>query len=536
MTEAKKQIQLNDVCLRESAQVSGGAMSPGDQLTYVRYLLEGGIDRIEIGFPGSSKVQLENCGRIVDFVNNNAKGKRPLLGGLARAKKEDIDAIKEAGCDLCHIYIPASPDFVKAMFAADKYGDTVEGKQNWTIDQAGAMVAYAKSLGFKSIEYSPEDAARTSREFLYRMVGAVISAGADVVNIPDTTGLRVGNEFGDLIALIEENVPNRKNALISIHCHNDSDHGTHNALQAVLNGADIIEGTFFGLGERSGMTKLEAIIMNMHTRQDMFGDFKIDFKPELCVKIVSFIANALGMNVPRHWVVVGAQNSICSSGTHQAIEARAREQGMESAYYSWHPETYGHAKVTTVINQSSGREGLRIRLEELGYALGKEELQKIYSESVKISEAMAGKPLSDRELAAIVHETIDIIPFPIKVKRCQAIGGEGSLPTATVVVEIDGKESISASVGVGPYDAIMHSVIRAAEEFYPELKKVKISLNDWRPVAVSSGSDALADVYGRIRINNDENHTFSGRAVHIDTNQASAQAFANCLSWYLASL
>ncbi|MFA6106551.1 MAG: alpha-isopropylmalate synthase regulatory domain-containing protein [Patescibacteria group bacterium] len=531
-----KHIQLNDVCLRESAQVSGGAMSPGDQLTYIKYLLEGGIDRIEIGFPGSSPVQLENCGRIVEFVNANAKGKRPLLGGLGRAKKEDIDAIKSAGCDLCHIYIPASADFVKAMFAADKYGDTTEGKQNWTIDQATAMVRYAKSLGFKSVEYSPEDAGRTSRKFLFRLVEAVINAGADVVNIPDTTGLRVGSEFGDLIADIEKNVSNRKNALISVHCHNDSDHSTHNALAAIVNGADIIEGTFFGLGERSGMTKFEAVIMNLNTRQDVFKNFKIDFKPELCVKIVNFTANAVGMTVPRHWVVIGSQNSICSSGTHQAIEARAREQGMDSAYYSWRPEIYGHKNVETVINQSSGREGLRKRLEEMGYALGKDELQKTYEQSTKISEAMAGKPLSDRELAAIVHETIDVIPFPIKIKRCQAIGGEGTLPTATVIVEIGGKEGISASVGVGPFDAIMRSVVRAAEDFYPRLKDVKIDLDDWRPVAVSSGSDALADVYGRIRINDDANRTFSGRAVHIDTNQASAQAFANCLSWYLASL
>ncbi|MFA6389920.1 MAG: hypothetical protein WCW77_05085, partial [Patescibacteria group bacterium] len=446
----EKHIQLNDVCLRESAQVSGGAMSPKDQLTYVRYLLEGGIDRIEIGFPGSSPVQLENSKRIVGFVDKNAKVKRPLLGGLARAKKEDIDAIREAGCDLCHIYIPSSDEFVKAMFAAEKYGDTVEGKQKWTIDQAVSMVRYAKSLGFKSVEYSPEDAARTSREFLYKMVEAVISAGADVVNIPDTTGLRIGSEFGDLIADIEKNVPNRKKALISVHCHNDSDHSTHNALEAIRNGADIVEGTFFGLGERSGMTKFEAVLMNVNTRQDLFSGFKIDFKPELCVKIVNFTANALGMSVPRHWVVAGSQNSICSSGTHQAIEARAKERGMESAYYSWHPEIYGHSKVTTVINQSSGREGLRKRLEELGYMLGSEEMQKVYEQSIKISEAMAGKPLEDRELAAIVHETIDVIPFPIKVKRCQAMGGKGTIPTATVVIEVEGKEGIAAEIGVGP--------------------------------------------------------------------------------------
>ncbi|MFA6389646.1 MAG: alpha-isopropylmalate synthase regulatory domain-containing protein, partial [Patescibacteria group bacterium] len=127
-------------------------------------------------------------------------------------------------------------------------------------------------------------------------------------------------------------------------------------------------------------------------------------------------------------------------------------------------------------------------------------------------------------------------PFPIKVKRCQAMGGKGTIPTATVVIEVEGKEGIAAEIGVGPYDAIMHSVVRAAENFYPKLKEVNIVLDAWNPTSVTSGSDALADVYARIRINDDINHAFSGRAVHIDTNQASAQAFANCLSWYLASL
>lgn len=531
----KRKVLLNDVMLREAAQVEGGSMSPDDQLKYVKLLMENGIDKMEIGFPGSNPDQLKQCIRIVKYVENFASWKKPLLSGLARAIKSDIDAVKRAGCDICHIYIPVSDDLMLAQFNAKKYGNTQAGIRKWVIDQAVKMIRDAKGW-FKQIEFSPEDAARTSQKFLFSIVEAAISAGADIINIPDTTGLRVGAEFGDLIGEIFKQVPNADKAIISVHCHNDSDHATPNALQAILAGAGQIEGTFYGLGERSGMTKFESIIMNICARPDVFGHIKIFFNRSACVKIVNFVGSALGMPVPRHWPVVGLQNKICSSGSHQAIEARAEKQGKESAYYSWRPELYGHDKVEQVIGQFSGKEGLKIKLEKLGYQnISHENIENIFTQVKKLSATRLGAAVSSRELTAVVQDVITEIPFMITIKQCQVIGGEGTIPNATVTIEVDRKIKTVSEIGDGPFDAIMKAVKLVAGEFFPVLNEVDITLDHWSATSIGSGSEAPADAYARIKVQNRDDIVFAGRAVHTDTIQASAQAFANCLSWFLYS-
>jgi len=532
-----RKIKFRDVTLREGAQVQDGAMSPRDQITYVDLLIKGGIDYIEIGFPRSDPDQLAQCKRIVQHVKLLDRPKKPLLSGLARGVKSDIDVVKEAGCDVCHIFIPASDELALAQFNAGKYGDSEEEKREWIIKQAQKMVKYAKRLGFKEIEYSPEDAARTSRKYLTRIVEAVIDAGATVVNIPDTTGLRIMNEFGDLIDNLFNKVSNIDKAEISVHCHNDSDHSTSNALQAILAGVSQVEGTFYGLGERSGMTKFESIIMNVLTRRDIFENIEIGFNPALCCEIVGFLGVALGMSVPRHWVVVGSQNSICSSGTHQAIEARAAQQGKGSAYYSWYPRLYGHHGVENVVYQSSGSEGLGDKLRQLGYSISGEHLDSVLKKAKKLSNSRVGGTIGDRELTALVQDEIAEIPFPIIIEQCQAIGGKGTIPTANVKARVNGDEVITTATGNGTFNAVMNVVKEAVIHFYPEVKDLDIKLDDWRPVPVTSGSEALADTYARILVQIDgEERKFSGRAVDIDTIQASAQAFANCFSWLIAYL
>lgn len=530
-----RQVLLNDVMLRESGQVAGGTMSRDDQLKYVQMIIDGGIDIIEIGYPGSSDDQLEQCQRIVKFVQSLKLKSKPLLSGLAMARENSVRAVKKAGCDMCHIYLPASNELMLAQFDESKYGKTQAGKRKWAINQSVEMINLATSLGFKQIEYSPEDAARTNRKYLFKIVEKVIKAGANRINIPDTTGLRIGNEFGNLIAELRENVPGAKDVTISVHCHNDSDHATHNALQAVLSGAGQVEGTFYGLGERSGMTKFEAIIMNINTRRDIFHGIEINFDKSQCVKIVNFIGKALGIPVPRHWVVVGSQNNLCSSGSHQSIEARAKEQGKKSSYYSWKPSLYGHGEeVDIIITQSSGKEGLKKKLETLGYqALKPADMESIYEEVKKISAVKSGSAIIERELTAIIQNIIAEIPYPIIVERCQVIGGQGTIPTATVTVKADGKIKTVAEIGDGTFDAIMKAVRSAAANIYPLLEAEAIVLHDWRPMPITRGTEALADVYVRISVGGS---IFSGRAVDLDTSQASAQAFANCLSWCLASI
>ncbi len=541
MEEKKKQIILRDVALREAAQVEGAQMSPRDQNRYIQYLIEGGIDQIEVGYPSSTPEQLIRCKEIVKFVNNfcvqNKQYKCPLLSGLAIAKESSIKAVKEAGLDICHIYIPASEELLQAQFGDEKYGNTPEEKCNWVMNQANIMVILAKSLGFKKVEYSSEDARRAGRKFLCATIKTVIEAGVDYINIPDTTGLSNGAEFSDLIKYVNGNVSNINQVEISVHCHNDSDHSTTNALQAILAGATQIEGTFYGLGERSGMTKFEAVIMNIETRADLYGEYKIAFKKQDCYRIVNFIANALGMPVPRHWVVVGVQNGICSSGTHQAIEKRASEAGKKSPYYSWDPSQYGHAQgVKTVINKSSGRDGVMKKIGELGIEVGSEDRDDVYDAVMRLSESNGGVEVDERELVAVVDDVVSKTPFPIKVSACQVVGGEGTIPTATVVLLIDGESFSDSAISDGPYDAVMKAIERTARKKFPQLGNVKITLDDWNIGSVTEGSNASADVYSRIRVVGKEDAVFVGRAVNRDTTQAIVQSFANCIGWYLNSI
>jgi len=534
-----RKVMLNDVVLRESAQVAGGAMPPDDQIRYVEYLVKNGIDIVEIGFPASNQNEFSKCLRISQMVKSMGSVKRPILSGLARAVEGDILAVKQSGCDMVHIYIPASNQLMLAQFDSEKYGDTPEGKRQWMINQAVSMVKYAKSIGFEHIQYSPEDSARTGREFLCQIVEAVIEAGATSVNIPDTTGLCILGEYGDLIQHLFVNVSNIRKARIACHCHNDSDNGTANALHGIVNGVNEVHGTFYGLGERSGMTKFEAVIMNVLTRRDVFADVEIGFNPKAVLEVVDFVATSLGMPIPRHWVVVGEQNGICSSGTHQAIEVKAKEKGMVSPYYGWDPSLYGHGQVQTVVTQFSGRAGLGEKLKELGFKVTGDQLKTISNEVNRVSASKKGGSLADREIAAIVEELIKDIPYEMQVDRMTAISGKGTIPSAAVRIVSRGKRVEKSYIGNGAISAIFDAVVAAASELYPILKDVEITLEDWRPVPVTVGNEALGDVYVRIKaFHRDKKRTsyYTSRSVNVDTNQASAQAFANSLSWVVAAL
>ncbi len=538
----KKKVWLNDVTLREAAQVDGGAITPADQDAYVRKIVRGGIDCIEIGFPGSAKGNPKRCREIVDLVRNMRFGHKPILSGLARAVKEDIDAVADAGCDMVHIYIPASDELMSAQFDTNKYGDTPEGKRVWAIDTAVAMVRYAREVkGFKHVQFSPEDSARAGREYVCRITEAVIDAGATSVDLPDTTGLNILNEYGNFIAYVFAHVPNIHKVRVACHCHNDSDHSTTNALQGVLAGVTEVQGTFYGLGERSGMTKFESVIMNMHTRQDIFGDYVIRFDPVMVVEIVHMIANCLGMPVPRHWVVVGEQNCICSSGTHQAIEEKAKKNGVTvSPYYSWDPAKYGHVGVKTVVTQFSGREGISAKLKELGFAVKKDQLIEIMAEIKRISEGRRGTSLGDREIVAVVTDVIKEVPCSIEIIHSTIVSGKGTIPTASIIASSDGRKETAVCVGNGPVSAAFDAVVTIAKELFPQLQKYTIVQEYWRPIQVTKGDEALGDVYVQLKMTHNvisgREHIHSGHAVHEDSIHATAQAIANAISWMVASI
>jgi 2-isopropylmalate synthase len=244
------------------------------------------------------------------------------------------------------------------------------------------------------------------------------------------------------------------------------------------------------------------------------------------------------MTVPRHWPVVGIQNSVCNSGTHQVAEIRAKEQGMGSAYYSWNPALFGHAGVENLVNMYSGREGLKEKLKELGYKVTKEQLDSIYGKVTRISDSKGGAALKDREISAIVEDLILEIPFPIKIIQCQVFGGVGTIPNAAVIIETNGKRCTNSSSGNGPFDAMMMAILGAAREAHPALREAEFVLEDWRIRNLTEESKSLVDFFTRIQISMKgvSRGSFAGRAVSPDTIQAAAESFAKCLSWFLSSI
>lgn len=538
--DTKRRILLNDVLLRESGQVEAGGMTLANQYHYIEMMIKGGIDIIEVGYPASLGNELQRCRDIVSFVGSMKVKKRPILSGLARSLDADILAVKDTGFEMVHVYIQASDQLISTQFYDERHGVTLKEKRNWVLRQAVEAVGYAKSLGFKHIQFSPEDAARADREFLCQLVESVIDSGATSVNIPDTTGICVMNEFGDLIRHLVATVPNIGRARLACHCHNDTDNATANALEGALAGVDEVQGTFYGLGERSGMTKFESFIMNIQTRQDVFGSINIEFDSTLSCSLVNFLGAALNITVPRHWVVVGEQNSVCSSGTHQAIEAKAKEMKLPSPYYGWLPALYGHGPIRTRITSSSGRAGLAAELKRIGFVLTKEQLDLIFNKVKEISSERNSNSLQERELVAIVNDLLgQDIPCLMIVEKCTIISGKGNNPSAIVVISFGGKVAEANGVGNGPIDASFVAVTTAAKQLFSALEEYEFFLDGWNPIPVTKGEKSLGDVYARIRVTNKvtkKEKIHCGHAVDADTNQAFVQAFANALSWLASSL
>lgn len=535
----KRKIVLNDVALRESAQVDGGGITPADQDRYVSMLMQAGVDIIEIGYPGSSAENFQRCCEIVALVAEGKVRRKPILSGLARARRTDIQAVKDSGCDMVHIYIPASDELMLAQFDHEKYGDTAEGKQQWVIDTAVEHVRFAKECGFSHIQFSPEDAARAGRDFVCRVVMAVIDAGVTSVNLPDTTGLRILGEFGEFIAYIFAHVKNVSKARIACHCHNDSDHATANALQAVMNGVSEVQGTFFGLGERSGMTKFESIVWAFHSRPDVFEHYDLRCDPVRTVEIVHFIAQALGMQVPRHWVVVGEQNNLCSSGTHQAIEVRAQKNGQSSPYYSWKPESFGHTGVKTVLTQFSGKEGVAKKLADLGFVVNKLQLDEVIMEIKRISAHRRGTSLSDVEIAAVVGDVVKVAPYQMMIERSTIVSGKGTTPMASITAQYEGRTVSAVRVGNGPISAAFDAVVAVARDMFPDLREYDIHQVYWQPMQISKGEEALGDVHVGVQFKHrstGSSKVVRGRSVKDDSNHGFVVAVANAIGWMLASL
>jgi len=378
-------VYIFDTTLRDGEQSPGASLNPDQKLQIARQLARLGVDVIEAGFPLSSPGDFEAVQRIARQVEG------PMITALARAARPDIDAVWQAVQDAerkqIHMVLSVSDIHIERKLRSNRRDVLRRGVE---------AVAYARSL-CDEVEYSPEDAGRANPDYLYETLEAVIDAGATVVNIPDTTGYTLPNEFGALIASIRENVPNIEQALISVHCHNDLGLSTANSVAAVLNGARRVECTVNGIGERAGNASLEEVVMILRTREKSLG-LHTGIDTTRLAEVSMLVSRQTGIPVQPNKAVVGGNAFAHASGIHQDGVLKDK-----LTYEIMRPEDVGMGESRIVLSPRSGRHAFQFRLAELGYHLPETAFARAWEQFLDLADRQ--KEILDRDLAEIVRRT-----------------------------------------------------------------------------------------------------------------------------------
>ena len=495
-----EQIFIFDTTLRDGEQSPGVSLNMQEKLEIARQLENLGVDAIEAGFPISSKGDFEGVKAIAQNI------RRPVITALARAVRQDIDraweAVRYAARPRIHTFIATSDIHMQ-------YKLRMEPEE--VLKKAVESVAYAKSL-CPEVEFSPEDASRSRPEFLYRILEAVIEAGADVVNIPDTVGYSTPAEFGAFIRGIRDHVKNIGKAVISVHCHNDLGLAVANSLAAVENGARQVECTVNGLGERAGNAAMEELVMALRTRRDYY-DFQTHIVTEQIYRSSTLISSLTGMHIQPNKAVVGANAFAHESGIHQHGMMSNRE-----TYEIMTPESIGLKQSQMILGKHSGRHAFEERLAELGYThLKPEDINDAFQKFKDLADKK--KSVMDSDIEALVSTNTLQIPELVRLEYFHITSGNTLIATSTVRVSRDGQSVEEAACGDGPVDAIFHAIERATGQ--------EVTLKDYRIRAITSGKDALGE--GIVKVEKD-GRTFAGRGISTDIIEASAKAFMNAIN------
>ena len=378
-------VYIFDTTLRDGEQSPGASLNPDQKFRIACQLARLGVDVIEAGFPLSSPGDFEAVQRIARQVEG------PMITALARAARPDIDAVWQAVRDAernqIHMVLSVSDIHIERKLRSNRQDVLNRGTQ---------AVAYARSL-CDQVEYSPEDAGRADPGYLYETLEAVIDAGATVVNIPDTTGYTLPNEFGALIASIRLNVRNIDRALISVHCHNDLGLSTANSVAAVLNGARRVECTINGIGERAGNASLEEVVMILRTREKSLG-LRTNIDTTRLADVSALVAQETGIPVQPNKAVVGANAFAHASGIHQDGVLKDKLN-----YEIMRPEEVGMGESRIVLSPRSGRHAFQFRLAELGFHLPEAAFARAWEQFLDLADRK--KDILDRDLEEIVRGT-----------------------------------------------------------------------------------------------------------------------------------
>jgi 2-isopropylmalate synthase len=485
-------VRIFDTTLRDGEQSPGATLTSGEKLDIARMLARLGVDVMEAGFPAASP--------------------------------DDLEAVRHAQRPRIHTFLATSPIHMQYKLRMDP---------EEVVEQVREMVAYAKSY-CEDVEFSPEDAGRSHPEFLYLVLGEAIKAGATTLNIPDTVGYTVPDEFGALIAGIMTHTPGIEDVVVSVHCHNDLGLATANTLAGIKSGARQVEVTINGIGERAGNTSLEEVVMSLHTRRATYN-LETGIDTTQITRASRMVSNYTGLPVQPNKAIVGANAFAHEAGIHQ--------DGMlkhEETYEIMRPETVGLQQSALVLGKHSGRHALRVRLAELGFEIDDDkELQRVFARFKEVADKK--KTIGDADLEALMADERYQPREIYRLEGMQVACGTMGLATATVrLIGPDGATHVQAAVGTGPVDATYKAI--------DAIVCAPNTLLEFAVRSVTEGIDAIGEVSVRLEADNggkqtrtlpqtgrQQARTFGGHGADTDIIVASANAYLAALNKMLVA-
>ncbi len=499
----KDKVLIFDTTLRDGEQAPGASMSVREKLEIAYTLEKLGVDIIEAGFPVISKGDFDSVETVAKHIKNSC------VCGLARSIKKDIDAaadaLKPAKHKRIHVFLATSKIHMEHKFK--------KGKEE-ILQMAVDAVKHARAK-VDNIEFSPEDASRSDKDFLYQVLEDVIKAGATTVNIPDTVGYAVPAEYGKLIADIKNNVPNINKAIISTHCHDDLGFAVSNSLSGVENGARQVECTINGIGERAGNASMEEIVMAIKTRQDYYN-LMTGINTKEFYRASRLVSKYTGFVVPPNKAIVGANAFRHESGIHQ--DGVLKEK---STYEIMAGEDVGFNMEVMVLGKHSGRHAFKDRLKQLGVELDDAKIDKAFERFKNLADKK--KQVYDDDLLAIVDDEVQPFKNIWALEDLKVISAMGSKPEVEVVLKKEGKTYMKKATGDGPVNACYKAI--------DAITKIKAELLDYSLQSVTEGKDALGEVTAKVKV---EGKKVVSHGTSTDIVEASAKAYINAVNKVLS--